>query len=140
VSTPTTSLAPARIVTAQVLAVAVSCGAWVVVALLGGWNATAGLIETVVVGAISLAMVAVIRPSNPRPVATFATVWMVASLTRFAAALGATFLLHSAAQLDARPLLFSFLLVAVLLLLVETRAVARTLSANTLPSNTNDSA
>ncbi|MDP6601752.1 MAG: hypothetical protein QGH76_05595 [Phycisphaerales bacterium] len=139
-STPTTSLAPARIVTAQVLAVAVSCGVWVVVALLGGWNATAGLIETVVVGAISLAMVAVIRPSNPRPVATFATVWMVASLTRFAAALGATFLLHSAAQLDARPLLFSFLLVAVLLLLVETRAVARTLSANTLPSNTNDSA
>jgi hypothetical protein len=127
-------------VTAQVLAVAVSCGVWVVVALLGGWNATAGLIETVVVGAISLAMVAVIRPSNPRPVATFATVWMVASLTRFAAALGATFLLHSAAQLDARPLLFSFLLVAVLLLLVETRAVARTLSANTLPSNTNDSA
>ncbi len=139
-SSPTASLATARIVTAQVLVAAVSCGIWAVIALLGGWNATAGVVETVVVGAISLAMVAVIRPANPRPVATFATVWMVASLTRFAAALGVTFLLHSAAQLDARPLLFSFLLVAVLLLLVETRVVARTLSANTPRSDPNEPA
>ena len=99
--------------------------------MLGGFGmqiALEGVSQTGVILVISFVFLVLFRPSRERPVATAATLWSVTSFVRFLASLGASSLLYYAAQFGVRPLLFSFLLTAVLLLICETRVIAHDIS------------
>ena len=92
----------------------------------------AGIAQITVLLGISLVFLMLFIPNKKRPVATAATLWSATSFARFLASLGASSLLYYAAQFGVRPLLFSFLLTAVLLLICETRVIARDISISTL--------
>ena len=81
-----------------------------------------------VTGVQTCALPILFSPNKQRPIATLATLWSVTSFVRFLVALLASALLYYAAQFGLRPLLFSFLLAAVLLLICETRVIAGSLA------------
>jgi hypothetical protein len=93
----------------------------------GGEIALAGAAESGVVLIVSLVVLALFSPNKKRPIATLATLWSATSFLRFLAALGASTLLYYAAQFGLRPLLFSFLLTAIFLLVAETKVLASSL-------------
>ena len=128
---PTTSFSFRRLAGAQLVASSIAAILWVVGSLVGGYGkqiAFAGIAETAVLFATSFVFLVVFIPSKKRPVATAATLWSAGSFLRFLAALGVSILLYYAAQFGVRPLMFSFLLSAVLLLICETRVIAHDLT------------
>lgn len=99
--------------------------------MLGGFGmqiALEGVSQSGVLLVVSFVFLVLFGPGRVRPVATAATIWSATSFVRFLAALGASSLLYYAAQFGVRPLLFSFLLTAVLLLICETRVIAHDIS------------
>ena len=91
----------------------------------------AGLLESGVIFIVSVTLLALFSPRKKRPIANLATLWSVTSFVRFFAALGASSLLYYVARFEVRPLLFSFLLNAILLLIFETKIIAQYLTAFT---------
>ena len=91
----------------------------------------AGLLESGVIFIVSVTLLALFSPRKKRPIATLATLWSVTSFVRFFVALGASSLLYYVARFEVRPLLFSFLLNAILLLIFETKIIAQHLTAFT---------
>ena len=91
----------------------------------------AGLLESGVIFIVSVTLLALFSPRKKRPIATLATLWSVTSFVRFFVALGASSLLYYVARFEVRPLLFSFLLNAILLLIFETKIIAQYLTAFT---------
>ena len=91
----------------------------------------AGLLESGVIFIVSVPLLAMFSPRKKRPIANLATLWSVTSFVRFFAALGASSLLYYVARFEVRPLLFSFLLNAILLLIFETKIIAQYLTAFT---------
>tara|TARA_Y100000589_G_C26838475_1_gene500975 strand:+ start:150 stop:572 length:423 start_codon:yes stop_codon:yes gene_type:complete len=91
----------------------------------------AGLLESGVIFIVSVTLLAMFSPRKKRPIANLATLWSVTSFVRFFAALGASSLLYYVARFEVRPLLFSFLLNAILLLIFETKIIAQYLTAFT---------
>ena len=89
----------------------------------------AGLLESGLIFIISVTLLILFSPRKKRPIATLATLWSVTSFVRFFAALGASSLLYYVARFEVRPLLFSFLLNALLLLVFETKVIAQYLTA-----------
>jgi len=133
---PSISFSFRRLALAQLMATTVAAILWGAGSLVSGFGmqiAIEGIAESAVLFATSFVFLVVFVPSKERPVATAATLWSAASFVRFLVALGASILLYYAAQFGARPLMFSFLLTAVLLLICETRVIAHDLtSINTL--------
>ena len=132
---PTTSFDFRRLALAQLLATIIAVILWGSGAMLGGYGtqiALEGISQSGVLLLISFVFLVLFNPSKERPVATAATLWSATSFARFLASLGASSLLYYAAQFGVRPLLFSFLLTAVLLLICETRVIARDISISTL--------
>lgn len=128
---PTISLGFRRLAFSQLIASIVAVILWLIGTAVGGYSMNiifAGISQTGVLLVISLAFLLLYAPGKHRPVATAATLWSATSFARFLAALGASSLLYYAAQFGARPLMFSFLLTAVLLLICETRVIARDIS------------
>ena len=125
-----------RLALAQLVATIVAAVLWGSGVMLGGFGmqiALEGVSQIGVLLVISFVFLVLFGPSRERPVATAATLWSATSFVRFLASLGASSLLYYAAQFGVRPLLFSFLLTAVLLLICETRVIAHDLtSINTL--------
>ena len=120
-----------RLALAQLAATIVAAVLWGSGALLGGFGmqiALEGVSQIGVLLVISFVFLVLFGPSRERPVATAATLWSATSFVRFLASLGASSLLYYAAQFGVRPLLFSFLLTAVLLLICETRVIAHDIS------------
>ncbi len=91
----------------------------------------AGLLESGLIFIVSVTLLTLFSPRKKRPIATLATLWSVTSFVRFFAALGASSLLYYVARFGLRPLLFSFLLNAILLLIFETKIIAQYLTAFT---------
>ena len=133
---PSISFSFRRLALAQLGAASIAAILWGAGSLVSGYGkqiVLAGIAETAVLLATSVVFLVVFIPGKKRPVSTAATLWSAASFLRFLAALGASILLYYAAQYGARPLMFSFLLTAVLLLICETRVIAHDLtSINTL--------
>jgi hypothetical protein len=77
---------------------------------------------------VSIIALLLFSPEKQRPIGTLATLWSVTSFVRFLAALGASSLLYYVAQFGLRPLMFSFLLTAVFLLIAETKALSKMLA------------
>ena len=127
----TISLSFRRLALAQLAATIVAAILWGSGAMLGGFGmqiALEGVSQIGVLLVISFVFLVLFGPSRERPVATAATLWSATSFVRFLASLGASSLLYYAAQFGVRPLLFSFLLTAVLLLICETRVIAHDIS------------
>ena len=127
----TISLSFRRLALAQLAATIVAAVVWGSGVMLGGFGmqiALEGVSQIGVLLVISFVFLVLFGPSRERPVATAATLWSVTSFARFLASLGASSLLYYAAQFGVRPLLFSFLLTAVLLLICETRVIAHDIS------------
>lgn len=127
----TISLSFKRLALAQLAATIVAAVLWGSGAMLGGFGmqiAMEGVSQTGVLLVISFVFLVLFGPGRERPVATAATLWSVTSFVRFLASLGASSLLYYAAHFGVRPLLFSFLLTAVLLLICETRVIAHDIS------------
>ena len=127
----TISLSFRRLALAQLAATIVAAVLWGSGAMLGGFGmqiALEGVSQIGVLLVISFVFLVLFGPSRERPVATAATLWSATSFVRFLASLGASSLLYYAAQFGVRPLLFSFILTAVLLLICETRVIAHDIS------------
>ncbi len=120
-----------RLAFAQLTASCISVVGWLAYTMIGGFDSQIVLVgvgEPIVLLVTSFVFLALFSPSKQRPVATASTLWSANSFVRFAAALGASCLLYYAAQFGARPMMFSFLLTAVLLLFCETKVIARSLA------------
>jgi hypothetical protein len=131
VNNPEISLSFRRLALAQCGATISATAVWWVGSIIGGFDsiiATAGAAEAGILLISSLIILALFSPQKKRPIATAATLWSVASFVRFIAALGGSTLLYYVAQFGLRPLLFSFLLTAVFLLVAETKTLASMLS------------
>jgi hypothetical protein len=116
---------------AQIVATVTAMALWGIGSYIGGFEtkiALAGAAESGVLLVVSLVTLFLFSPNKQRPIATLATLWSVTSFVRFLVALLASALLYYAAQFGLRPLLFSFLLAAVLLLICETRVIAGSLA------------
>jgi hypothetical protein len=125
------SLSFRALATAQCSATALAIALWICSALIGGFGlqiALAGVAEAGVVLVASLVVLILFSPSKQRPIATVATLWSVASFVRFIVALLSSSLLYYVAQFGLRPLMFSFLLTAVFLLVAETKSLSTSLS------------
>lgn len=136
---PTASLSFSRMAIAQIVATVTAMALWGIGSYIGGFGiqiALAGAAESGVLLVVSLVTLFLFSPNKQRPIATLATLWSVTSFVRFLVALLASALLYYAAQFGLRPLLFSFLLAAVLLLICETRVIAGSLA--TLSHSTED--
>ena len=128
---PTISFEFRRLALAQLLATMIAAILWGFGAMLGGYGmqiAFEGIAQSVVLLLISLVFLVLFSPNKKRPIATAATLWAATSFARFLASLGVSSLLYYVAQFGVRPLLFSFLLTAVLLLICETRVIAHDIS------------
>ena len=128
---PTVSFSFRRLFFAQLFATIISMFGWVVCTMIGRFDTQivlVGVVEPGVVLVVSLVFLLLFAPSKRRPVATASTLWSANSFVRFAAALGASCLLYYVAQFGARPMMFSFLLTAVLLLFCETKVIARSMA------------
>jgi len=135
---PTASLSFTRMAIAQIVATVTAMALWGIGSYIGGFEtkiALAGVAESGVLLVVSLVTLFLFSPNKQRPIATLATLWSVTSFVRFLVALLASALLYYAAQFgprplqfELRPLLFSFLLAAVLLLICETRVIAGSLA------------
>jgi len=128
---PTASLSFIHLACTQTLALCAAAILWGAGAIIWGYGSTIALTGAMVMGVllvISIVVLAIFTPSKQRPVATLATLWSAASFVRFLAALGALSLLYYTAQFGLRPMMFSFLLAAIFLLVAETRMIAHTLS------------
>ena len=120
-----------RLALAQLTATILSIGLWGFGTLFGGFGSrtiVVGVIEPSLVLVISLIFLWLFGPHKERPIASAATLWSASSFVRFAAALGVSCLLYYAAKFGARPIIFSFLLTAVLLLFFETKVIASALA------------
>ena len=129
------SLSFGQLALAQCLASSVAAVLWFGGAFVGGFEVKIALAGPAVAGtllAVSLVILGLFSPRKRRPIATVATLWSAASFGRFIAALGASSLLYYVAQFGLRPLLFSFLLTAVFLLIAETKVIAATLAKTSL--------
>ena len=132
---PTISFEFRRLALAQLLATMIAIILWGLGVMLGGYGmqiAIEGISQSVVLLLISFVFLVLFSPNKERPVATAATLWSATSFARFLASLGASSLLYYVAQFGVRPLLFSFLLTAVLLLICETRVITHDISSSTL--------
>ncbi|MBC8203415.1 MAG: hypothetical protein H8E91_06255 [Planctomycetes bacterium] len=133
---PEISLSFRTIATAQCIATTLAAALWITGSFIGGFGgqiAAIGAAESGLLLVVSLIVLILFSPNKKRPVATLATLWSATSFIRFLAALGASTLLYYAAQFGLRPLLFSFLITAVFLLVAETKALAKSLSEMNSP-------
>ena len=133
---PEISLSFRQLALAQCGATITAATIWWIGAVIGGFSeeiAIAGAVEAGVLLLTSLAVLVLFSPNKKRPVATIATLWSATSFVRFIAALGASVLLYYSTQFGLRPLLFSFLITAVFLLVAETKALAKSLSEMNSP-------
>lgn len=120
------SLPYRSIIIAQISATALAGLAWSIATKLMGMDAQiiyAGLAESGIVLMTSIVFLSLFSPAKKRPVATLATLWSITSFVRFCVAIGASSLLYYATIFGLRPLLFSFFLNAIFLLIFETRIV-----------------
>ena len=132
---PTISFEFRRLALAQLLATIIATILWGLGSMLGGYGmqiTIEGISQSVLLLLISFVFLVLFSPAKERPIATAATLWSATSFARFLAALGASSLLYYVAQFGVRPLLFSFLLTAVLLLICETRVITHDISISTL--------
>ena len=116
---------------AQISATVFAGLTWSIATKLMGMDAQiiyAGLAESGIVLMTSIVFLSLFAPAKKRPVATLATLWSITSFVRFCAALGASSLLYYATIFGLRPLLFSFFLNAIFLLIFETRIVTTQLT------------
>lgn len=135
-SQPEVSLSFGKLAIAQIAGATLAAILWVIgVLLLHGAidgleasDAVAGAAESGLILLVSLVVLTLFNPSKLRPVASVPTAWSATSFVRFIVALLCSSLLYYVAQFGLRPLLFSFLLTAVFLLVAETRTLAWNLS------------
>tara|TARA_X000000368_G_C23049818_1_gene720845 strand:+ start:2011 stop:2427 length:417 start_codon:yes stop_codon:yes gene_type:complete len=130
-NSPKISLPFWKLIAAQGIAVALADLIWITGVLVGGFSSDYilwGLSETTIIWLISTVTVVIFVPGKCRPIATIGSLWSATSFGRFIAALGASSLLYYMAHFGLRPLLFSFLLTAVFLLIAETKVIATTIS------------
>lgn len=126
-NSPEIALSFRKIATAQCLAAFLASVLWVAGSLLGGFGgkiAGTGAVEATLLLIVSLIVLILFSPNKKRPIATLATLWSATSFIRFLAALGASTLLYYGAQFGLRPLIFSFLLTSVFLLIAETKTIS----------------
>lgn len=125
---PEISLSFQKIAIAECLATVVGGVGWAIGAIVGGYDwtiAVAGIAVAGVLLVVSIISLAVFSPRKRRPIAKAATLWSVTSFVRFFIALGASSLLYYVAQFELRPLMFSFLMTAVFLLIAETKTLSK---------------
>jgi len=116
---------------AQIAATTLAALVWLITTKLMSMDVQiiyAGIAESGIVLITSIVFLALFSPTKNRPVATLATLWSVTSFVRFCSALGASSLLYYATIFGLRPLLFSFFLNAIFLLIFETRIVTNQLT------------
>ena len=127
------SLSFRQLALAQCFATSASAILWFCGSLVGGFEvkiALAGPAEAGTLLAVSLVVLGLFSPKKRRPIATAATLWSATSFVRFIVALLASSLLYYVAQFGLRPLMFSFLLTAVFLLVFETKTISKMLREN----------
>ena len=135
-SQPEISLSFRKLAIAQLISTALAAVLWVIgvfsfhgaIEGLEATDAIAGAAESGLILVVSLVVLALFSPRRLRPVASVPTAWSATSFVRFIVALLCSSLLYYVAQFGLRPLLFSFLLTAVFLLVAETRTLASMLS------------
>jgi hypothetical protein len=130
-NSPEIRLSFGAIATAQCCATIVAAVLWWCGAFLGGFGmeiAVTGAAESGVLMVTSLIVLVLFSPAKQRPIATVATLWSAASFMRFIVALIGSTLLYYVAQFGLRPLMFSFLLTAVFLLIAETKVLTNSLA------------
>ena len=128
---PTISFGFKKLVIAQCCASIIAAVLWSTGSFIGGFGKpviVAGLSQIGVLLVISWVFLLLYIPTKERPVATAAILWSGVSFLRFLSTLGVSVLLYYAVQFGALPLMFSFLLTAVLMLICETRVIAHDLS------------
>ena len=126
-NTPEISLSFRPLAFAQCIATTLGAVLWVSGSYIGGFGkqvATVGAIQSGLLLATSLVVLALFSPQKKRPVALLPTLWAATSFIRFVVALGVSILLYYGAQFELRPLLFSFLLTSIFLLIAETRTIS----------------
>jgi len=126
-NSPEISISFCKLAIAQCVATFLAAVLWVGGGFLGGFEMQillAGIAESGVLLVVSLGVLTLFNPSKLRPIATAATMWSVTSFVRFIVALLCSSLLYYVAQFGLRPLIFSFLLTAVFLLVAETKALS----------------
>jgi len=136
--TPEIRLPFGQLAAAQSIAVAIAGVLWVSGILIGGFPREYilwGLSENAAIWVISLATLVLFSPGKSRPIATIGTLWSATSFIRFLVALIASTLLYYVAQFGLRPLMFSFLLTAVFLLIAETKVLANSLAEYSKSTN-----
>lgn len=134
-NSPEISLPFGRLVAAQSAAAVLAGLLWTSGVFIAGYPSEYilwGLSEIGAIWVISIGVLVLFSPSKSRPIATIGSLWSAASFGRFIAALGASSLLYYVAHFGLRPLLFSFLLTAVFLLVAETKVIAATLAKTSL--------
>ncbi len=134
-NSPKISLPFWKLIAAQGIAVALADLIWVIGVLVGGFSRDYilwGLSQNIIIWLISTVTLVIFMPGKCRPISTIGSLWSATSFGRFIAALGASSLLYYVAHFGLRPLLFSFLLTAVFLLIAETKVIATTISKYSL--------
>ncbi|MDE1037581.1 MAG: hypothetical protein OR996_01920 [Phycisphaerales bacterium] len=137
-NSPEISLPFGRLVAAQSAAVVLAGLLWTSGVFIAGYPSEYilwGLSEIVAIWVISLATLVLFSPGKSRPIATIGTLWSATSFIRFLVALIASTLLYYVAQFGLRPLMFSFLLTAVFLLIAETKVLANSLAEYSKSTN-----
>ena len=126
-NSPEISISFCKLAIAQCVATFLAAVLWAGGVFLGGFEMQillAGIAESGVLLVVSLGVLTLFNPSKLRPVATAATMWSGTSFVRFIVALLCSSLLYYVAQFGLHPLMLSFLLTAVFLLVAETKALS----------------
>ncbi len=119
--------------TRAMICVAVGCPAiaalgWLAASFVGTWGLSGrvpGLLGIAASAAVSLLVVAAIRPWKPRPILVWGGVLIAASTGRIVVTIGICLLLYSAARLPAGPLLIGAMAGLVPVLVGETALATR---------------
>jgi len=131
VKSPKISISFQKLATSQCIATICGIVVWSLGVIICGYGTKIMVTGVVVAGTlfvVSIIALLLFSPEKQRPIGTLATLWSVTSFVRFLAALGASSLLYYVAQFGLRPLMFSFLLTAVFLLIAETKALSKMLA------------
>ena len=125
---PSIALPGAAMVSAMLAAAAIVGLVWLLITRLGGWASdvqTTGLIGAAIAGGVGVFGILIIGPAKTRPISTWMNLWLAAMVARLFITPAITYLLYSAASLNATALALSVGSAYLAVLLAEAIVLAR---------------
>jgi hypothetical protein len=133
---PTLAMPAGRIVAAILVAAGMTGSGWVGITLALGKDVavqTAGLAGAALVAIVGVLGVLAMAPWKHRPISMWMTFWLAGTLVRMLATPALTFLLYSAAPLNAMALTLAVAVAYLIVLLTETAVIARSVGRAASP-------